>query len=230
MNYQKEFRDFAVKGQGISSLTLESYRKSITTPMGMTPSIIEERQLNVTQMDVFSRLMMERIIFLSTEINDQVSSIIQAQLLFLDSVDNKKNIQIFVLSGGGSVYSGLAIVDTMQFVNSKVSTTCNGIAASMASVIICAGEKGLRYALPHSRIMIHQPMGGNESGTQASDMEITVKQINTLKKELYTIISECTGQDIKKVTKDSDRDYWMTAQEAKEYGMIDEVIQRRKKS
>ncbi len=230
MNLTKEFDLFAKKDQGINSLTLESYRKSVTTPMSMTPSIIEERQLNVTQMDVFSRLMMERIIFLSTGINDQVSSIIQAQLLFLDSVDNKKNIQIFVMSGGGSVYSGMALVDTMQFISSKVSTTCTGMAASMAAVIMCAGEKGLRYALPHSRIMIHQPMGGNESGTQASDMEITVKQINILKKELYTIISESTGQNIKKVTKDSDRDYWMTAQEAKDYGMIDEVIQRRKKS
>jgi ATP-dependent Clp protease protease subunit len=228
MNYQKEFRDFAVKGQGINSLTLESYRKSVTTPIGMTPMIIEERQLNATVLSVFDRLMMDRIIFLGTGINDQVSNIVQAQILFLESVDAKRDIQIYLNSPGGSVYSGLGIYDTMQFATPDISTICTGMAASMGAVLMCAGTKGKRYALPHSRVMIHQPMGGNEGGTQASDMEITLKQINLLKKELYEIISTHSGQPFKKVQKDSDRDYWMTAQEAKEYGMIDEILTRKK--
>jgi len=188
----------------------------------MTPYIIEERQLNVAQMDVFSRLMMDRIIFLGTGIDDQIANIIQAQLLFLESVDNKKDIQIYLNSPGGSVHAGLGIYDTMQYINCDVATICTGMAASMGAVLLCAGADNKRTALPHARVMIHQPMGGAQG--QASDMEITVREVLKLKKELYDIISKHSKQDFDKVQKDSDRDYWMTAKEAKAYGMIDEVL------
>jgi ATP-dependent Clp protease protease subunit len=214
-----EFRKYAVKHMGISSHTLHDYQSSLT------PYIIEERQLNVAQMDVFSRLMMDRIIFLGTGINDQVANIIQAQLLFLESVDAKKDIQIYLNSPGGSVYAGLGIYDTMQYINCDVATICTGMAASMGAVLMCAGEKGKRTALPHARVMIHQPMGGAEG--QASDIEITAKEIMKLKKELYEIISKHSGQTYEKVWADSDRDYWMIAEEAKAYGMIDEILVRK---
>ncbi len=217
-----EFEKYAVKHMNISSLTLRDFSSSLT------PYIIEERQLNVAQMDVFSRLMMDRIIFLGTGINDQVANIIQAQLLFLESVDSKKDIQIYLNSPGGSVYAGLGIYDTMQYIAPDVATICTGMAASMGAVLMCAGKKGKRTALPHARIMIHQPMGGAEG--QASDIEITAKEIQKLKKELYEIIAKHSSQEYDKVWKDSDRDYWMTAQEAKEYGMIDEVLVRSKGS
>jgi ATP-dependent Clp protease protease subunit len=188
----------------------------------MTPYIIEERQLNVAQMDVFSRLMIDRIIFLGTGIDDQVANIIQAQLLFLESADAKKDIQIYLNSPGGSVYAGLGIYDTMQYIAPDVATICTGMAASMGAVLLCAGQKGKRTALPHARVMIHQPLGGAQG--QASDIEITAKQIQLLKKELYEIISNHSGQTYDKVWEDSDRDYWMKADQAKEYGMIDEVL------
>ncbi len=211
-----EFRKYATKHAGISSTTVDSYITS------MTPYIIEERQLNVAQMDVFSRLMMDRIIFLGTGIDDQVANIIQAQLLFLESADAKKDIQIYLNSPGGSVYAGLGIYDTMQYIAPDVATICTGMAASMGAVLLCAGQKGKRTALPHARVMIHQPLGGAQG--QASDIEITAKQIQLLKKELYEIISNHSGQTYDKVWEDSDRDYWMKADEAKEYGMIDEVL------
>lgn len=213
---QDEFRKYAVKHRGINSMVLHDYQAS------MTPYIIEERQLNVAQMDVFSRLMMDRIIFLGTGINDQVANIIQAQLLFLESVDAKKDIQIYLNSPGGGVYAGLGIYDTMQYINCDVATICTGMAASMGAVLLCAGAKGKRSALRHSRVMIHQPMGGAEG--QATDMEITVNEIKKLKKELYDIISSHSGQPFEKVEKDGDRDYWMIAEEAKAYGMIDELL------
>jgi ATP-dependent Clp protease protease subunit len=213
---QDEFRKYAVKHRGINSMVLHDYQAS------MTPYIIEERQLNVAQMDVFSRLMMDRIIFLGTGINDQVANIIQAQLLFLESVDARKDIQIYLNSPGGGVYAGLGIYDTMQYINCDVATICTGMAASMGAVLLCAGAKGKRSALRHSRVMIHQPMGGAEG--QATDMEITVNEIKKLKKELYEIISNHSGQTFEKVEKDGDRDYWMIAEEAKAYGMIDELL------
>lgn len=212
-----EFQKFATKHQGINSQVLNGYVNA-----SVTPYIIEERQLNVAQMDVFSRLMMDRIIFLGTGINDQVANIIQAQLLFLASVDPKKDIQIYVNSPGGSVYAGLGIYDTMQYIEPDVATICTGMAASMGAVLLCAGAAGKRTALKHSRVMIHQPLGGAQG--QASDMEITLKEIMKLKKELYTIISDHSGKPYDQVWKDSDRDYWMTSTEAKEYGMIDEVL------
>ena len=213
----KEFQRYAQLDKGVSSLTMEGYVKS-----SLTPYIIEERQLNVAQMDVFSRLMMDRIIFLGTGINDQVANIVQAQLLFLESADAKKDIQIYMNSPGGSVYAGLGIYDTMQVINPDVATICTGIAASMAAVLLCAGANGKRSALKHSRVMIHQPMGGAQG--QASDMEITLQEILKLKKELYEIIANHSGQEFDKVEHDSDRDYWMTSEEAKAYGMIDEVL------
>lgn len=213
----KEFEKYATKHAGINSMHLNSYVNS-----SVTPYIIEERQLNVAQMDVFSRLMMDRIIFLGTGINDQVANIIQAQLLFLASVDPKKDIQIYINSPGGSVYAGLGIYDTMQYIQPDVATICTGMAASMGAVLLCAGTDGKRTALKHSRVMIHQPLGGAQG--QASDMEITLQEIQKLKKELYTIISDHSKQDYDKVWADSDRDYWMTSNEAKEYGMIDEVL------
>jgi ATP-dependent Clp protease protease subunit len=214
----KEFEKYAVKHRGINSLTLQKYTS-------MTPYIIEERQMNVAQMDVFSRLMMDRIIFLGTGIDDQIANIIQAQLLFLESVDAKKDIQIYLNSPGGSVYAGLGIYDTMQYIAPDVATICTGMAASMGAVLLCAGQKGKRSALPHARVMIHQPMGGAQG--QASDIEITAREIQILKKELYEIISNHSGQTYDKVWEDSDRDYWMKANEAKEYGMIDEVLTRK---
>src|SRR6185295_6187736 len=217
-----EFRKYAVKHKGISGNTFDSYTKHNIS--NMTPYIIEERQLNVAQMDVFSRLMMDRIIFLGTGIIDQVANIIQAQLLFLESVDAKKDIQIYLNSPGGSVYAGLGIYDTMQYINPDIATICTGMAASMSAVLLCAGAAGKRTALKHARVMIHQPMGGAEG--QASDIEITAREIVKLKKELYDIIALHSKQDFEKVYKDGDRDYWMTAEEAKEYGMIDEILVR----
>ena len=219
-----EFKKFATKHVGINSLCLDRYT-AITNDF-ITPNIMEERQLNVTQMDVFSRLMMDRIIFLGTAVNNDVSNIIQAQLLFLDSSDPGKDISIYINSPGGSVYDGLGIYDTMQFISSDVSTICTGIAASMAAVLLVAGAKEKRFALNHSRVMIHQPMGGVRG--QASDIEITAREINKMKKELYTIIADHSGNPFEKIEKDSDRDYWMTSQEAKEYGMIDDVLKKNK--
>jgi len=214
-----EFRKYAVKHHGISSTVVDQYITS-----SMTPYIIEERQLNVAQMDVFSRLMMDRIIFLGTGIDDHVANIITAQLLFLESVDPKKDIQIYLNSPGGGVYAGLGIYDTMQYISPDVATICTGMAASMGAVLLCAGAKGKRSALPHSRVMIHQPLGGAQG--QASDIEITAREIQKLKVELYEIIAKHSGKDYDQVWKDSDRDYWMIAQEAKDYGMVDEVLGR----
>jgi ATP-dependent Clp protease protease subunit len=221
---ENEFRKFAIKHRGINSATFDAY-SSITSDY-ISPTIIEERQLNIASMDVFSRLMMDRIIFLGVGINDYVANIVQAQLLFLESVDARKDIQIYMNSPGGSVYAGLGIYDTMQYIAPDVATICTGMAASMGAVLLCAGTKGKRTALKHSRVMIHQPMGGAQG--QATDMEITVKEIQKLKKELYDIIASHSGQEFEKVERDSDRDYWMTADEAKEYGMIDEVLTRKK--
>ena len=215
-----EFKNFATRHMGINSLTLDKY-KSITSNY-ISPTIIEERQLNIATMDVFSRLMMDRIIFLGVPIDDYVANIIQAQLLFLESVDSGKDIQIYLNTPGGSVYAGLGIYDTMQYISSNIATICTGMAASMGAILLCAGENGKRTALKHSRIMIHQPMGGTEG--QVSDIEINTKQIVLLKNELYEIIAKHTGQDIKKVIKNADRDFWMTSEEAKEYGMIDEIL------
>lgn len=219
-----DFRKYATKHLGMNGLALDQYAD--ITSSYISPTIIEERQLNVAQMDVFSRLMMDRIIFLGTQIDDYAANVIQAQLLYLDSADSGKDISIYINSPGGSVYAGYGIYDTMQFIASDVSTICTGIAASMAAVLLVAGEKGKRFALKHSRIMIHQPLGGMQG--QASDMEITVKEILKIKKELYTIISDHSGQTLEKVEQDSDRDYWMTSGEAKEYGMIDDVLIRTK--
>jgi ATP-dependent Clp protease protease subunit len=217
-----EFRKYAIKHRGISSLTVDSYTSALKLPTNLTPYIIEERPMNVASMDVFSRLMMDRIIFLGEGINDYVANIVTAQLLFLQSTDQNTDIQMYLNSPGGSVYAGLGIYDTMQIISPDVSTICTGIAASMAAVLMCAGTKGKRTALKHSRIMIHQPLGGAEG--QASDIEITAREIGKLKKELYEIIAFHSGQKLTKVEKDSDRDYWMTAAEAKEYGMVDEVL------
>jgi ATP-dependent Clp protease protease subunit len=219
MDFGQEFRKYATKHQGISSMHLGNYIES-----SVTPYIIEERQLNVAQMDVFSRLMMDRIIFLGTGINDQIANIIQAQLLFLESVDASKDIQIYLNSPGGSVYAGLGIYDTMQYINPDVATICTGMAASMGAVLLCAGAEGKRTALKHSRVMIHQPLGGAQG--QASDIEITAREILKLKKELYDIIAHHSKQPYEKVEADSDRDYWMTSTEAKAYGMIDEVLEK----
>jgi len=219
-----EFEKYAVKHAGIGSLALHNYQR--ITNEYISPTIIEERQLNVAQMDVFSRLMMDRIIFLGTGINDYVSNIIQAQLLFLESADKSKDIMIYVNSGGGGVSAGLAIYDTMQYVKPDIATICTGMAASMAAVLLCAGTTGKRSALKHSRIMIHQPSGGAEG--QSSDIQIAAKQIQILKNELYEIIAEHSGKSFEQVEKDSDRDYWMTSTEAKAYGMIDEILIRTK--
>lgn len=218
-----DFQKYATKHLGMSSMVLDDVIKSQAGYLN--PYILEERQLNVTQLDVFSRLMMDRIIFLGTEVNDYTANVLQAQMLYLDSVDNTKDISIYINSPGGSVYAGLGIYDTMQFINSDVQTICTGMAASMAAVLLVAGKEGKRSALPHSRIMIHQPMGGAQG--QASDIEITAREIQKLKKELYTIISDHSHQPFDKVWADSDRDYWMTAEEAKEYGMVDEVLARK---
>ena len=226
MNMNNEFRKYAVNHQGISSITLDKYESSVKNYI--SPTIIEERQLNIATMDVFSRLMMDRIIFLGVPIDDYVANIIQAQLLFLESVDPIKDIQIYLNTPGGSVHAGLGIYDTMQYIRPDVATICTGMAASMGAVLLCAGEKGKRTALPHSRVLIHQPMGGAQG--QASDIEITAREIQKLKKELYEIIARHSSQSYKKIWKDGDRDYWMTAQEAKDYGMIDEVLVRSKEA
>ncbi|MCR5312841.1 MAG: ATP-dependent Clp endopeptidase proteolytic subunit ClpP [Bacteroidaceae bacterium] len=218
-----DFQKFATKHLGINSMVLDDVIKAQAGYLN--PYILEERQLNVTQLDVFSRLMMDRIIFLGTEVNDYTANVLQAQMLYLDSVDNSKDISIYINSPGGSVYAGLGIYDTMQFVNSDIQTICTGMAASMAAVLLVAGKEGKRSALPHSRVMIHQPLGGAQG--QASDIEITAREIGKLKKELYTIISEHSHQPFDKVWEDSDRDHWMTAAEAKDYGMVDEVLSRK---
>ncbi|MDA0309674.1 MAG: ATP-dependent Clp endopeptidase proteolytic subunit ClpP [Bacteroidetes bacterium] len=214
-----EFKKYAVKHRGISSMHLDTYMSSVEN---MTRTVIEERPVNFREVDVFSRLMMDRIIFLGTPIDDYIANIIQAQLLFLESADSKRDIQIYINSPGGSVYAGLGIYDTMQWIGPDVATICVGLAASMGAVLLCAGAAGKRTALPHSRIMIHQPLGGAQG--QASDIEITHREIQKLKKELYQIIANHSNQPFDKVEADSDRDYWMIAQEAKEYGMIDEVL------
>lgn len=218
-----DFRKYATKHLGVNSMMLDDVIKSQSAYLN--PYILEERQLNVTQLDVFSRLMMDRIIFLGTEVNDYTANILQAQLLYLDSVDSSKDISIYINSPGGSVYAGLGIYDTMQFVNSDISTICTGIAASMAAVLLVAGTEGKRSALTHSRVMIHQPLGGAQG--QASDIEITAREIQKLKRELYTIIADHSHTEFDKVWADSDRDYWMTSLEAKEYGMVDEVLSRK---
>ncbi len=225
MENHNEFKKYAVKHSGISSVTMERY----TSIYGnyISPTIIEERQLNVASMDVFSRLMMDRIIFLGVPIDDTVANIIQAQLLFLESTDPTKEIQIYFNSPGGSVHAGLGIYDTMQYISADVATICTGMAASMAAVLLTAGTKGKRSALTHSRVMIHQPMGGAQG--QASDIEITAREIMKIKNELYEIIANHSGQTVKKVEKDSDRDHWMTAEEAVKYGMIDEILVRNNK-
>ncbi len=220
-----EFRSYATKHIGLSSLTLDRYVDLNSNYI--SPTIIEERQMNVATMDVFSRLMMDRIIFLGVPIDDYVANIIQAQLLFLESVDSKKDIQIYLNTPGGSVYAGLGIYDTMQYIAPDIATICTGVAASMGAILLCAGAEHKRTALSHSRILIHQPMGG-VSG-QASDIEITAREIQKIKKELYEIIAKHSSQTYKKIWKDSDRDFWMTAQEAKDYGMIDEVLVKNKK-
>lgn len=225
MDYGKEFKNFAINDQGISSTYYDTIMSSMY-PTNMTPNIIEERSMNVVAMDVYSRLMMDRIIFMGTGINDQVANIIQAQLLFLASVDAKKDIQIYINSPGGSVYAGLGIYDTMQFISPDVATICTGMAASMGAVLLCAGEKGKRSGLKHSRVMIHQPLGGAQG--QASDIEITAREILKLKDELYQIIAQHSNTDVEKVREDSDRDYWMKADEALKYGMIDEILVRDK--
>lgn len=217
----KEFNKYATKHKGISSLNLHKYYQAVQSSY-ISPTIIEERQLNIAQMDVFSRLMMDRIIFLGLPIDDYVANIIQAQLLFLESSDPSKDVQIYINSPGGGVYAGLGIYDTMQYITPDVATTCTGIAASMGAVLLAAGAKGKRAALKHSRIMIHQPMGGAQG--QVSDIEITFKEIKKLKDELYEILALHTGKTFKKIEKDSDRDYWMKSEEAKEYGMIDRVL------
>jgi len=227
MNFKNEFYQYATKHHRINSSIVDHYIESAVRAEGyISPTIIEERQMNVASMDVFSRLMMDRIIFLGVGINDYVANVVQAQLLFLESTDSKKDIQIYMNSPGGSVYAGLGIYDTMQYINPDVSTICTGMAASMAAVLLCAGATGKRTALKHARVMIHQPMGGAEG--QASDIEITAREIQKLKKELYEIIAMHSGKDYETVWKDSDRDYWMTAEEAKNYGMIDEVLLRNK--
>ena len=217
-----EFKKFAVGHLGMNSLALDDYMQVQSSYI--SPTIIEERPMNVAQMDVFSRLMMDRIIFLGTQINDYTANVIQAQLLFLDSSEPGKDISIYINSPGGSVYAGYGIYDTMQFIESDVSTTCTGMAASMASVLLVAGTEGKRFALPHSRVMIHQPLGGMQG--QASDLEIAAREILKVKEELYTILSKHSGQPFEAIQRDSDRDYWMTAPEAKAYGMVDEILTR----
>lgn len=226
----KDFKNYAVKHHGLSSMHVEKYMSmapSAGNISNLTRTVIEERQMPFREVDVFSRLMMDRIIFLGTPIDDYIAAIIQAQLLFLESSDSRSDVQIYINSPGGEVYSGLGIYDTMQYVSMDVATICTGIAASMAAVILCAGERGKRTALRHSRIMIHQPLGG--IGGKASEIEISVNEIKKIKDELYTIISNHSGQTIEKVADDSDRDYWMRADEARDYGMIDEVLIRNNK-
>ena len=225
MDHGREFRKYAVKHKGISSLAVDAYMESSVE--NMTRTVIEERPMNFREIDVFSRLMADRIIFMGMPIDDYVANIVQAQLLFLDSMDARRDVQMYINSPGGSVYAGLGIYDTMQWINPDVATICTGLAASMGAVLQCAGAKRKRTALPHARIMIHQPLGGAQG--QASDIEITAREIQKLKKELYDIISEHSGQPFEKVQQDSDRDYWMTAEEAKAYGMLDDVLTKTKK-
>lgn len=225
MKDNNEFRKYAVKHSGISSLTLDRFSSAYGNYI--SPTIIEERQLNVASMDVFSRLMMDRIIFLGVPIDDTVANIIQAQLLFLESTEPSKDIQIYFNTPGGSVHAGLGIYDTMQYISAEVATICTGMAASMGAVLLTAGSKGKRSALKHSRIMIHQPMGG--ASGQASDIEITAREIMKIKSELYAIIAQHSGKSVEQVEKDADRDYWMTSEEAVKYGMIDEILFRNKK-
>jgi ATP-dependent Clp protease protease subunit len=220
MKFQNEFEKYAIKHRGISSNTLNDYNKHEVT--NLTPNIIEERPMNVAVMDVYSRLMMDRIIFLGYPINDEVANIVIAQLLFLDSTDRHRDIQMYINCPGGSVYSGMGMYDTMQYVSPDISTICIGMAASMGSVLLCAGTKGKRTALKHSRIMIHQPTGA--IGGQASDIEITVNEIKKVKKELHDIYAVHTGKTAKQLEKDTDRDYWLTSEEAKQYGLVDEVL------
>lgn len=226
MNIDKnEFRKYAVGHRHVQSLHVDRFIAQVNTsygPVAMTPHIMEERQLNITQMDVFSRLMMDRIIFLGTAIEDQMANIIQAQLLFLQSVDEKRDIQIYINSPGGSVYAGFGIYDTMQFIKPDVATICTGLAASMASVLLCAGATGKRAALKHSRVMLHQPLGGVQG--QASDIEITAREVLKIKKEIYTILSEHSGQTYEKIHEVSDRDFWMIGSEAKAFGIVDEIL------
>ncbi|MFG6396859.1 MAG: ATP-dependent Clp endopeptidase proteolytic subunit ClpP [Muribaculaceae bacterium] len=229
-HFNNDFRNYAVKHMGMNGMALDQYSAANAAAAirssYISPTIIEERQLNVAQMDVFSRLMMDRVIFLGTDVNDYTANVIQAQLLYLDAADPGKDVTIYINSPGGSVYAGLGIYDTMQYISSDVTTVCTGMAASMAAVLLVAGQKGKRFALNHSRVMIHQPMGGAQG--QASDIEITAREIQKLKKELYQIIADHSGQPFEKVEQDSDRDYWMTAQEALAYGMIDEVLTKAK--
>lgn len=220
MNIGKEFEKYAIKDRGISSNTLDGYLKHNIT--NLTPNIIEERPMNVAVMDVYSRLMMDRIIFLGYPVNDEVANIITAQLLFLESTDRTRDVQLYINSPGGGVYAGLGLYDTMQFVNPDIATICTGIAASMSAVLMAAGAPGKRSALKHSRIMMHQPSAG--AAGQASDVEITVNEVRKMKHELYEILSNHTGQTMEKIAKDSNRDFWMTADEAKEYGLVDEVL------
>lgn len=241
MDKNNDFRKYAVGHAGLSSTLVDNYSRAISSEVAgrynstaenftnyINPYILEERQLNVTQLDVFSRLMMDRIIFLGTQVTDESANVILAQLLYLDSVDPGKDINIYVNSPGGSVSAGLAIYDTMQHINADVATICTGMAASMAAVLLVAGQEGKRFALPHSRVMIHQPLGGIQG--QASDIEITAREILKLKDELYHIISSHSGQPFERVAADSDRDYWMTAAEAKDYGMVDKVLINEKKA
>jgi len=220
MNIGKEFEKYAVKHKGISSNTLDSYTKYSVT--NLTPNIIEERPMNIAVMDVYSRLMMDRIIFLGYPISEEVGNIVTAQLLFLESTDRTRDIQMYINSPGGSVYAGMGVYDTMQYINPDIATICTGMAASMGAVLMCAGAKGKRTALKHSRIMMHQPSAG--AGGQASDVLITVNEVKKLKKELYEVVSYHSGQEVGRIEKDFDRDYWMTAAEAKEYGLVDEVL------
>ncbi len=221
---QKEFRKYAIQHLGMSSNALDDYLSTVTVPniQGFTPQVIEERKMNIVGMDVFSRLMMDRIIFMGVPVTDYVANVIQAQLLFLESTDPKRDIQMFINSPGGSVLAGMGIYDTMQYVSPDVATICTGLAASMGAVLLCAGKSGKRTALPHARVMIHQPSGGMQG--QFSDMEISYKLIKDLRKELYEIMASHTGQSFETIEKDSDRDNWMTATDAKEYGLVDEVL------
>lgn len=225
MNYGEEFKKYAIKHRGINSAHLDKVlQTTVPNIHAFTPQVIEERQMNIVGMDVFSRLMMDRIIFLGVPVNDYVSNVVQAQLLFLESTDDKRDIQMFINSPGGSVIDGLGIYDTMQYVNPEIATICTGLAASMGAVLLAAGNKGKRTCLPHSRVMIHQPSGGMQG--QFSDMEISYKLIKQLRKELYTILARHTEKTFEQIEEDSDRDNWMTAVEAKEYGLVDEVLER----
>ena len=223
MNTKDEFRKYAIKGQGIGSNIVDQYIHNIES---MTRSVIEERPTNFREIDVFSRLIMDRIVFIGLPIDDHIANIITAQLLFLESTDPKKDILVYINSPGGGVYAGLGIYDTMQYVNPDVATICTGLAASMGAILLAGGAAGKRSGLPHSRVMIHQPLGGAQG--QASDIEITAKQILILKKELYEILSKHSGKSLEDIEKDADRDHWMKADEAKDYGLIDEVLERKK--